>query len=190
MLDVDTEAVPRHLIDAGLDCLATYGLSKTAISDVADRAGVSRATAYRAFGSKQQMLAVLVGAELDRFFTEAESEFAVDGPLEVRLAAAFEFALNWLRQHPLVRHMMRHEPDQLVPVIVEQPDGIPYLNLAASRLAQMIQDDPMAAQLATPPEAVAELMVRITVSLILAPTTFSDPGRIAANLVHGITRRA
>lgn len=40
------------------------------------------------------MLAVLIGAELDRFFTAAEGEFAAAGSMEERLAAALRFALD------------------------------------------------------------------------------------------------
>jgi AcrR family transcriptional regulator len=187
---VSVTSAPRHLIEAGLSALAAFGLRKVAISDVADRAGVSRATAYRTFGSKEQMLAVLVGHEIDRFFAAAEREFDVEGSFEVRLSAALDFAVTWLRSHPVVQRLVTEEPETLALVAVERPDQLSYVQLVTARLAEMIQADPDSARLAVPPRQAAEFMTRLTISLVLAPdSVFTDSAQIGRILANGIARR-
>lgn len=182
-----TVQIPAPLVEAGLACLSSYGVRKTSLSDVAARAGVSRATAYRIFGSKQQMLQVLFGIELDRFFAEAQREFDTAGPMAERLAAALDFGLTWIREHPVTSNLLRAEPELLTGLVVEQPDGAPYVKLAAAQLATMIETAPHADQLTATPAEVAELMVRLTISLLLAPeSNFPDTARLAHLLINGI----
>ncbi len=162
-------AVPRNFIDAGLAAVAAFGLRKVAISDVADRAGVSRATAYRTFGSKQHMLDTLVTHELGRFFDAAQREFHVEGTPEVRLAAALDFAVTWLRTHPVMQRILREEPELLAGALVERPDAPSYVRMTTDRLAAMLEADPVGGQLRASPAELAEIMVRLTISLVLAP---------------------
>ena len=54
---------PR-LIAAALDCFLSFGVRKTSLTDVADRAHVSRATAYRVFGDKDGLVRAVVEAEV------------------------------------------------------------------------------------------------------------------------------
>ncbi|MGH9080390.1 MAG: helix-turn-helix domain-containing protein, partial [Acidimicrobiales bacterium] len=56
-----------RVIDATLDCLALHGTAKTTVDDIARRAGVSRATVYRAFpGGRDEMLSAVVDTEMAR----------------------------------------------------------------------------------------------------------------------------
>ena len=52
-----------RVLDAALTCVARVGLAKTTLDDVAREAGCARATVYRCFPNKQQLLAALVARE-------------------------------------------------------------------------------------------------------------------------------
>src|SRR5690349_19171679 len=59
-----SEATDR-ILDATLTLVARWGVSKTALGDVAKEAGCSRATVYRSFpGGKQHLLLALAEREL------------------------------------------------------------------------------------------------------------------------------
>jgi AcrR family transcriptional regulator len=45
------------ILEAALEQLALTGVRRTSADDVARRAGVNRATLYRRFGSREQLLA-------------------------------------------------------------------------------------------------------------------------------------
>ncbi|HEX4775315.1 MAG TPA: helix-turn-helix domain-containing protein, partial [Acidimicrobiia bacterium] len=62
----------RRAIDAVMRCIARYGVSKTTLDDVAREAGCARATLYRYFPNKSQLLRVAVAAEVAALATELE----------------------------------------------------------------------------------------------------------------------
>jgi AcrR family transcriptional regulator len=181
------DPVPEHLVDAAVECLATYGPRKTAVTDVAEHAGVSRATAYRAFGSKRQMLQLVVRREYERLFAACAPRFAGDGPLEERLADTLELSLEWLREHPVVRHMLHHDPELLAGLMVERPGETSYLQLASEGIAQALAADPGTAGFRATPREAAEWIVRAGFGLLLSPTSaFADTRQMAAIMIRGL----
>ena len=60
-----------RIVDATLACLASQGMAKTTLDDIAGWAGLSRATVYRAFpGGREAILAATVETEVARLFSE------------------------------------------------------------------------------------------------------------------------
>ncbi len=53
-----------RLIDAAIRCLERYGSAKTFIEDIAKEAGLSRQTAYRTFGTRQELFEKVVDRRL------------------------------------------------------------------------------------------------------------------------------
>ena len=61
--------VRERILEAGLACVARYGMAKTTVEDVARLAGLSRATVYRYFpGGKDQVIREVIACEMGRFF--------------------------------------------------------------------------------------------------------------------------
>lgn len=56
----------QRLVDAAVRCIERVGLAKTTLEDVAAEAGVSRQTVYRYVGSRDELLAEALVAELGR----------------------------------------------------------------------------------------------------------------------------
>ncbi len=48
----------EKILDAGLALFVEFGLRRTTMEDVATRAGIGRATAYRRFADKDQLIPV------------------------------------------------------------------------------------------------------------------------------------
>ena len=64
--DGDAADVQRRLLDAAEACFAQFGLRKTTMEDVARGAGMSRATVYRHFENRDDLLMGVVEREAHR----------------------------------------------------------------------------------------------------------------------------
>jgi AcrR family transcriptional regulator len=78
----DTSDARRRLLDAAEACFAHYGVAKTTVEDVAAKAKVSRATVYRYFEGRDEILLGVLLREAGRFL----------GRLEKRLTRETDFA--------------------------------------------------------------------------------------------------
>lgn len=108
-------AMESRLVAAALRCFAQYGVSKTTLEDVAQTAGVSRATLYRYFPGKQALLDGVLKAELRRFAADIDAAAGQADTLEelvvaVLIAAGAEFA-----NHDALRHVLVVEPEVVLP---------------------------------------------------------------------------
>jgi len=65
------EATRRRILDAAIALLQEAGSSEVAMPDVAERAGVSVSTAYRAFATREDLLAGVLDELKDRFESAA-----------------------------------------------------------------------------------------------------------------------
>ena len=62
----DVEAARQRLLDAAETCIDRYGLAKTTVEDIATEAKVSRATIYRYFDNRDELVLAVVLRSLDR----------------------------------------------------------------------------------------------------------------------------
>jgi AcrR family transcriptional regulator len=111
------------ILDAAIESVSLYGLARLSMSDVAGRAGISRPTLYKHFGSKEELVAGVVARETNVLMAEvvgvAEAE---DDPL-ASFEAAMVAALRLTREHPLLDRIIRTEPEALLPFLAT--DGAP-----------------------------------------------------------------
>jgi AcrR family transcriptional regulator len=184
---VTTAAPPARLTDVALECIAAYGVRKTTVSDVADRAGVSRSTVYRAFGDKEGLMTAVAAAEMTRFLDEFERAVPWEAPLPDALEQAVGFTMRYLQDHAAFQRVLRDEPEQLIDVVVERPTEHeralhPLLSAAAAERLKAARY-----RFSVPTEQAAEWLLRASLSLLLAPTTsFRSPAEIADLILHGI----
>jgi AcrR family transcriptional regulator len=187
---LDTRRVERRYADAALACFAAYGVRKTSLSDVAERAGVSRSTAYRVFGDKRGMVAAVVAAELARFVDELGEAVPWDAPLADALESAVGFTLDFLRHHTPLQRLLASEPELFADVMVEGPGRLSLIEAARPAAAELIARSPHAKTLRVAPEPAAEWIVRIVFSFAVAPSTsFDEPREIVGLLLGGAVRR-
>jgi AcrR family transcriptional regulator len=62
----------ERTLDATEVCLQRFGLAKTTIADVAQAAGLSRATIYRQFGNRDGLLLAVAARDAERTASDAE----------------------------------------------------------------------------------------------------------------------
>ena len=158
------------MVDATLRCLARQGTAKTTLDDVAQEAGLSRATVYRVFpGGKDAVMAAVVDTEVARFFSGLAVAMGEARDLEEALVAGMVEAARRISEHRALAYLFEHEPGVLLPHLAfGEMDKLLY---EASRFTA-----PFLARWLEPRQAsrVAEWAARIVLTYVTNPTERTD----------------
>lgn len=159
-----THATTRdRVVVAARRCLAERGLRGTTVDDVANAAGVSRATLYRAFpGGRETILGAVVDAERASLVGVLSAAIEAADGLRGALVGGLSAAARWLSGHEVVERLMFEEPAALLThVEFEQMDRT--LRVVGEEVAPLLAgflDREVA-------ERVAEWGARLVVSYLL-----------------------
>jgi AcrR family transcriptional regulator len=189
------DAVTGRILDAALSQFEDFGLRRSTMEDIARRCGMSRITIYRRFPKKENLVQAVVLRELQSFLNCLEQVCQeAPGPLsaEDKMAERIAFSLQYLGNHPLLRRLLRTEPESILPSLTV--DGAPVVDMASEHIAAFIRKDLFGTR--TPPPGadrqvriVAEVGVRIVLSFILTPSsaipmeTLEDARAFARDLI-------
>ena len=108
------------LLEAARDCVATVGVRRTTVADVARRAGASRMTVYRLFPDANALWSTLLTREFGEVMREAEEAAAHLPTARGRLVEAIARGVERLAADPVVRRVLELDPELLTPYIVER----------------------------------------------------------------------
>lgn len=162
-LRTDTRA---RILEAAFRAVATYGLSRFTMDDVARAAELSRQTVYRYFDSRDELVLALVEREEEAFLEGARRAFATHVRLEPAMAEALLFCLRAAREHPLLDRLLAAEPEALLPYLTIR--GGPLVDRARTVLEDLVAGRPDVRPDLV--RRVADLAVRAVVSYTLTPT--------------------
>jgi AcrR family transcriptional regulator len=93
-----------------LACIARYGLAKTTLDDVAREAGCSRATLYRYFDTKLDLVQRTTAGELERITTTVVDAARLEATFPDAVVAAVTTVARELTAHAALRFLLEHEP--------------------------------------------------------------------------------
>jgi AcrR family transcriptional regulator len=165
-----------RIVDAALTCIGRVGLAKTTLDDVAREAGCARATVYRCFPNKQQLLSALVVREVGALRDAVVGAAASTGTLGDAITAVITTAVGVLRGHVALAFVSSHEPELLLPFLAfEQEDAVlrTASALVAPAYTRFLNDaDADATRL-------GEWIARITLSYLCSPSESLDIGDAA-----------
>lgn len=173
----DPDGVERRILDGALRALGRWGVARSSLDDIAKEAGCSRATVYRAFpGGKDTLLEAVVADEVARFATGLRARLADADTVEDVLQAGITFAAHALSGHEVLRLLLAHEPEQVLP------------HVSFGRLDRLLA---MAAQLVAPHLSsfvgnevalrTGEWVTRLVLSCTMSPSPafdLTDPGNV------------
>ncbi len=169
-----TDEVVTRILDAALAVYEEFGLRRSTMDDVARQAGLGRATVYRRFPQKGDLVTAVGLREVSRFLAGVDAEIGKAGSPQDRLVEGFVAVVRGLRRHPLLNRLLSSEPEAILPGLTLT--GGPIIAMARDYLAQKIQEDQQAGSLGEfDPEPLAELLARLIHSMVLTPD-----GRIPA----------
>jgi AcrR family transcriptional regulator len=160
-----------RILDAASTCIGRVGLAKTTLDDVAREAGCARATVYRCFPNKQQLLSALVAREVGALRDAVVSAAASNEALGDAITTVVTTAVGALRRHPALAFVSTHEPELLLPFLAfEREDAV--LRTAAALVA------PAYTRFLNDVDAIrlGEWIARITLSYLFSPSESFDIG--------------
>ncbi len=165
----DLSPQASRVLDAAFTCIGRVGLAKTTLDDVAREAGCARATVYRCFDNKQQLLVALVAREVVTLRNAVVEAAASDITLADAITTVVTTAARFLSDHRALGFVAVHEPEIIVPFLAfEREDAV--LRTAAALVAPAFArflDDADAVRL-------GEWLARITLSYLFSPSENFD----------------
>jgi AcrR family transcriptional regulator len=105
-----TDTVEVRATAALLRCIARFGWAKTTLDDVAREAGCSRATLYRYFDGKAELLARTLDGERTRVVGAVVAAGRAAATLPDAIVATVTTAARELQHHDALRFVLAHEP--------------------------------------------------------------------------------
>ena len=165
-------------LDAAARCFARHGVRRTSVQDIARELRVDRTTVYRQAGPIDQVVRLLMARDLHRLLEALpESVLHLRGPAVIVDLVATVVAYG--RNHAVLAKVLADEPELIGPFLVT--DAPAMLDAIAALIAPVLGAAMDSGELARrDPRAVAQLLVRLCVSNLLAP----PPGDLRAVLAE------
>ncbi|RJO69022.1 TetR/AcrR family transcriptional regulator [Nocardia panacis] len=158
----------EHLLDSALAAFLDFGVKRTSMGEIARRAGISPATLYRRFDSKNELVEAVTLREARRLVTEIDARARTFDGVAEQLVEIFVAFITALAQNDLLRRLLGTEPDSILPRLTTEAG--PILAVGRGYLAEKLSElraaggtDDFDADL------VAEIMARLALSLALTP---------------------
>jgi AcrR family transcriptional regulator len=166
------------LLDGAVSVVERHGLRRLTMSAVATRSGVSKATLYNHFRTKDDVIAAVVLREVELMADDADAAVAqaraTGSDLVAAAAAGLARAAGAAAEHVAARRVAAENPGALVPLW--RSDGGLAWTLARGRLAAILgvpADDPL-----------VRLAAGWVVSQVLDPEDPADQAVTAAALAR------
>jgi AcrR family transcriptional regulator len=170
--DGPVDGATSAMLDATSSLLASYGLRRWTVEDVAERAGLGRATVYRRFESRDELVHAALGREARRFFAAVAEAVADLETVEEKVVEGFLVGSAGARRS-VMGALFASDPAAARSLLT----AAPLLDLARAALVERYQivtgselSDPDAADAAL----VAEALVRLGLSFVLMPGSVID----------------
>ena len=168
-----------RILTAALALIGRRGVRRLAMQEISEAAGVSRATLYRYFPSKEDVLAAAVDFDEQRFRVGLDDVLAAAADPQERIAAFMSYSFSFIRSHS-ARSLFESEPGYVLGYLL---DHLPSLR---EELLVRLGDDlgavPAVAAGDLDREQLADLIVRLFAASWIVPE--SDD----ASLVKSVNR--
>jgi AcrR family transcriptional regulator len=175
-----------RILDAAFGADRDFGISRTTVEDVAQRAGLSRQTVYRYFPSKDHLVLALVLREEEKFIEGTRAAFRSEDDLEAAFVRAITFCLEYAREHPLLDRLLATDQETFLPYLTTR--SLPVIVRAREALLELVMERrPESGADALRP--ILDAAIRATISYILTPSELPPDtvGRAMAHVVVAAT---
>ncbi len=177
---IDGDSSDFAILEATIRCLTRYGMDRMTVEDVARAAGVGRATVFRRFESKDDLIRQAFALELQRLVAEFGSKGAAfDDPFE-RLVELTVDMVRVIRTHPVAQRLV--EDDNALPLQRDPRISAFQLEAVQRMLSQTAEELDVEIDTTVP----AELLLRFFASMWMTPDigTGADDEAVTRQMVQ------
>ncbi|MCB0930105.1 MAG: helix-turn-helix domain-containing protein [Mycolicibacterium insubricum] len=165
------DASVDEVLDAALDVFAKIGIRRATVDEIANRAGLGRVTVYRRVGGKSEIVSAVLMRESQKLFTAVRDAAARADGFADRVVHAFATTIDTVRTNAVWNRLLDIEPDTVLPQLTIEAS--PLLAGAVAATAEVLRGPDMAELSDGDLLARAEILVRITHSILLTPNVLS-----------------
>lgn len=156
------------VLDSALSAFMDFGIKRSSMGEIARRAGISPATLYRRFESKNDLVEAVTIREAQRFVAKIDKRVQTVSGSEDQLVEIFVAFISAIAGNPLLLRLLRTEPDLVLPRLTTEAGpilavGRTYLAVKLRELSDSGDDADF------DPDLIAEIMARLAQSLALTP---------------------
>ncbi|MFD4459960.1 TetR/AcrR family transcriptional regulator [Nocardia sp. NPDC058480] len=154
----------EKLLDSALSAFLDFGIKRTSMGEIARRAGISPATLYRRYESKNELVEAVGVREAQRYVTDIDERVRAVTEPDEQLVEIFVAFVTTIAGNELLRRLLSTEPEIILPRLTTEAG--PILAVGRAYLAEKLRE------LRVPefdPDLVAEIMARLALSLALTP---------------------
>ncbi|HEV2369990.1 MAG TPA: TetR/AcrR family transcriptional regulator [Acidimicrobiales bacterium] len=173
-----------RILEGALRAVGRVGFRHLTMADVAESAALSRGTVYRYFPSKDDLLAVLMEYEQDRFSGGLAKALESGGPPTIEAMA--EYIITYLREHPALTLLIDSEPAYVLSFMRRQ---LPVFHrISAELLAPVMDQAAPVREGRVTAEELEELILRVVLSVFLVPGARSATEGVLDKALDSIVR--
>ena len=124
-----------RLLDAAETCLQSKGLSGTTMEDIARQAGVSRATVYRYFPSRESVVSGVIVRAAERYLHRISGRISAHTDLGSAILDFVAATVRAARREPIIGILFGSD-DELAGVGLAKGTSVALFELVADRAAR------------------------------------------------------
>jgi len=160
------------MLDAATSLLSSYGVRRWSMDDVAERSGLGRATVYRRFEGRDDLVHAALARDAHRFFGAIAEAVSCHDELEAKVVEGFLVGIRFMRES-LVPTLVQSDTEMTLSLLTSGPV------VALGRAALVERYEAVTGIRLSGPdrqgvELVAEALVRMAISFILMPESVVD----------------
>jgi TetR/AcrR family transcriptional regulator, repressor for uid operon len=167
-----TDPVSDRILAAAAELVGRQGDQPTTMAAIAQQAGVGRATVFRRFGSKQQILDRALMRELRMLALSLQESAASAETAAGALIECFVLSMRAMRCRPLLRRLAQLEPEKLIAFSrLRRP---PVLALWRSMYTSIVETFDTAEVDPFERSALADVLIHLTLGYSVVPESSID----------------
>lgn len=167
-----TDPVSDRILAAAADLVGRQGHQQTTMAEIAQKAGVGRATVFRRFASKQEIIDRALVRELRLLALVLQDSAANADTAAAALIDCFVLSMRAMRRRPLLRRLAQVEPEKLIAFArLRRP---PVLELWRSMHRSIVESFDMPHVDPLQCNALADVLIHLTLGYSLVPESSID----------------
>ena len=185
-----TDPVSDRILAAAAELVGRQGDQQTTMTAIAQKAGVGRATVFRRFGSKQEILDRSLMRELRTLALALQESAANAETPAAALIKCFVLSMRAMQRRPLLRRLAKLEPEKLIAFTrLRRP---PVLALWRSMYTSILETFDMPEVDPLERSTLADMLIHLTLGYSVVPESSIDLNddekvrRVAASVITPI----